>query len=987
MKKTFLCVFLLFSLFAALAAQSSDSYESDSVNEDINEQYETFSWSPVPKAKQYGVTIEKWDEAQEIWTDFKEVKTNESTLEVLFTPGLYRVSICVYNFIGRKSAPSDWVQFKILEENVPYLNDKLLTKNEYWKVPVLKLNNSGTQTLDSDDALDFITPEKDFGQNTMLVKGRNIFSPKTEFYLIPKEEGGEQAFVNWSDDNRKEQKLNILYRNSKEYSVVVSYDPSILKPGYYSLEVRNQGSYIDDIDILVVDNSSFQIFPDKGFEIDSHYSVNSILLGNTSTCEISIDGKGLNSSMEFYLEPATGPYAYPFESQMPRSLSSLQIESNDKKGDSTGEVTLLCNTSELRTGYYNLVAKDWDGTTSKFLCLIKNPFATDYTKSIKKLKSKFNKKTEYVDFSIQDARFSEYKTYTLVSEYNPDIDSNNKVPLNLEDNGKKLIAKLSPSQLTFGKYALMIEDEYSSDVVYCTIDNTLKISATKLSDEAIEKAFFRTPKKDSEVTLDTDDTGSIQFSDSKIEMTKRMPPLFSNVRLDLSLLEDNGKIIDAEIDLLNFKYVSLALGYENTNISNAVSHGMFSVLRFAFDNQYFAPYLGAGIGINLLPPVDGIESFDDAIDMFKNKNQYYGTAQLGAKILTIFDVRYNLIYNNIFGVSPYFTETISFGTTFPIRNYKFKRKVITQTAQISKPGVMNVTNFIEADAKVDSVTILQSSSIGGFEGFTNLEKVNIDTTVQIIDENAFRGCENLYSVSFEERFDREGKPLTIKTNAFAGDNLIDTLYLPYRTSVVQSGAFANWTNGQNIILCWNADDTTQRDLTGLKNCAASVHYENGDLFNATFKTPLEDERNWVPLNNLEIENVSILQDDKYTLGIRLRGLGNKWYKTELDTWINQESPADVIDFLKSGDALSFMAQGNGNKFDVILTTQDGGYFYYRFDTEAEELVRVEIPFKKFKKYAYSSQKKLDVNNIKMFCIMPMCKGEWNEVSCFDFEVK
>ena len=177
MKKTFLCVLLLFSLFAALAAQSSDSYESDSVNEDINEQYETFSWSPVPKAKQYGVTIEKWDEAQEIWTDFKEVKTNEATLEVLFTPGLYRVSICVYNFIGRKSAPSDWVQFKILEENVPYLNDKLLTKNEYWKVPVLKLNNSGTQTLDSDDALDFITPEKDFGQNTMLVKGRNIFSP------------------------------------------------------------------------------------------------------------------------------------------------------------------------------------------------------------------------------------------------------------------------------------------------------------------------------------------------------------------------------------------------------------------------------------------------------------------------------------------------------------------------------------------------------------------------------------------------------------------------------------------------------------------------------------------------------------------------------------------------------------------------------------------------------------------------------------------
>ena len=985
MKKTFLCVLLLFSLFAALAAQSSDSYESDSVNEDINEQYETFSWSPVAKAKQYGVTIEKWDEAQEIWTDFKEVKTNEATLEVLFTPGLYRVSICVYNFIGRKSAPSDWVQFKILEENVPYLNDKLLTKNGFWNVPVLNLNHSGTEASDSADSLEYITPEKDFGQNTMLVKGRNIFSPKTEFYLIPKEEGEGQAFINLSDD-RREQKLNILYRNSKEYSVVVSYDPSILKPGYYSLEVRNQGDNRDSVDILVVDNSSFQIFPDKGFEIDSHYSVNSILLGSTSEYEISIDGKGLNSSMEFYFEPTTGPYAYPFETQMLRTRSPLTITETSKKDDSTGEVKLVCDTQNLRTGYYNLVAKDWDGTISKFLCLVKNPFETDYTKSIKKLKSKFNKKTEYVDFSIQDARFSENKTYTLVSEYDSDIDSNNKVPLNLSNNGKKLVAKLSPNQLTFGKYALMIEDEYSSDVVYCTIDNTLKITTTKMSDEAIEKAFFRTPKTDAEVTLDTDDTGSIQFSDSKIEMTKRMPPLFSNVRLDLSLLEDNGKVVDAEIDLLNFKYVSLALGYENTNISNAVTHGMFSVLRFELDNQYFAPYLGAGIGINLMPPVDGIETFDDAINMFKDKNQYYATAQLGAKILTIFDVRYNLIYNNVFGVGPYFTERFSFGTTFPIRNYKFKRKVVTQAAQISKPGVMNVTNFLAPDSKVDSVTILQSSSIGGFEGFSNIEKVSIDTTVQIIDENAFRGCENLYSVSFEERYDTEGKPLTIKSNAFAGDNLIDTIYLPYRTSVVHSGAFANWTNGQNIILCWNEDDETQRDLTGLKNCAASVHYENGDLFNATFKTPLEDERNWVPLNNLEIENVSILQDEKYTLGIRLRGVGNKWYKTELDTWINQESSADVIDFLKSGDTLSFMAQGNGNKYDVILTTQDGGYFYYRFDTDADELVRVEVPYKKFKKYDYSSQKKLDVNNIKMFCIMPMCKGEWNNISFFDFEV-
>ena len=984
MKKAFVFILLLFSLFAALSAQTSSV--AGSVNGDINEQYETFSWSPVAKAKEYGLTIQKLDISTEEWTDFKEVKTKETTLEVLFSPGSYRVSICVYNFIGRKSKPSDWVQFQILEENVPYLNEKLLTRHSFWQVPVINLNQASTQALDSDNASQFISPENDFGQNTILVKGRNIFSPNTEFYLIPKDEVEGKAFTNWSDE-RGEQKLNILYRNSKEYSVIVSYDPSALRPGYYALEARNLGIYKDDIDILVLDNSTFQISPDKGFEIDSHYSVNSILLSNSPDYEISIEGKGLNSSMEFYFAPAAGPYAYPFESQMNRVLTPLQVKNAAKKGDSTGEVTLLCNTDELRTGYYNLVAKDWDGRTSKILCLVKNPFANDYTKSIKKIKSKFNKRTEYVDFTIQDERLSAYKTYTLVSEYDSTTDSNNRVPLHLSSNGKKLTGNLSPSQLSFGKYALMIEDEYSSDVLYCTIDNTLKISTSKMTDAVIEKTFFRTPKNNAEVTLDSDDAGAIQFSDSKIEMKKYMPPLFSNVRFDLTLLEDYGRVFDFELDLLNFKYVALSLGYELQSIEDDLNHGIFSILRVKSDNEYFAPYLGLGIGLNLEAPEAGIQSFDDALGMFKNKNQYYATAQLGLRLLTIFDVRYNLFYNNMLSSSPYFSESISFGTTFPIRAYKFNRKVLSQSAQITKAGSMNVTNFIQTDSNIDSVIILQSSSIAGFEGFTKLEKVNIDASVQIIEENTFRNCENLNSVFFEERYNTEALPLTIKTNAFANDNMIDAIYLPYRTAVVQAGAFANWSDGQNIILCWNADDEIQRDLTGLMNCPASVHYENGELFNGVFDTPLDDERNWIPVNNLKFENVSILQDNKYLLGMRLKGRGEKWYKTELDTWINQDSPASVTGFLKGGDELSLMVQGDGNKYNLIITTQDGGYFYYTFKTDAKNLIRVEAPYKKFKKYAYSSQKKLDVNNIKMFCIMPMCNGEWNDVSFFDFEVK
>ena len=129
MKKIFLCLLLLFSLFSTLAAQ-----------ELVNEQYELFTWEPVAKAKQYGVTIEKYDAAQDIWTDYKEIKTKDTQVEVLFTPGVYRVEIASYNIMGRKSKGSDWVQFKILEEHIPYLNDRAFAKNSDWDIPVLFLN-------------------------------------------------------------------------------------------------------------------------------------------------------------------------------------------------------------------------------------------------------------------------------------------------------------------------------------------------------------------------------------------------------------------------------------------------------------------------------------------------------------------------------------------------------------------------------------------------------------------------------------------------------------------------------------------------------------------------------------------------------------------------------------------------------------------------------------------------------------------------------
>lgn len=977
MKKFFFCLFLL-SLFLPLAAQ-----------EEVNEQYELFSWEPVAKARQYGVTIEKYDAVLEHYVDYKEIKTKDTQVEVLFTPGVYRVSIASYNLLGRKGKASEWVEFKILEENIPYLNDKLFAKSKVWNVPVLFISKSGSTeqtTQNNPDSENYIKSPENYASNTILVKGRNIFSPKTEFYLIPKDQGEGQPFETWNSQ-RREQKLKILYRNSKEYSVVVSYDAQALSAGYYSLEVRNTGNNRDAVDILVLDDCAPQINPSKGFEIDEHYSVNSINI-SASEYQLAVLGSGISSATSFYLEPSKGPYEYPFESQASRSRVDVQIVEAENQDGSNTQVSLSFPTEELRTGYYNLVAKNWDGATARILCLVKKSFNNDYTKKVDKLKTKYNKKTDYVDITLQDDVFTQGKIYTLVSEYDESLDSNKKIPLVLDQNGKKLVGRLSPDEFTIAKYALMIEDAQGSDVIYCDIDNTLKLSMSKMNEREIEKTFFRPAGKETQVTLDVSDTGIIQFIDNRVKMTKRLPSFFNYMRVDLSMPKESNFVFNLEFDIFNNGFIGFTTGAEyrmqKDNLDNIVA--IYSVAKISIPNDYFSPYLGIGIGQTGTSRKDEVNGFSDMYKLFSSKDTIYGIAQLGVSLFVVLDVRYNLFLNNMFSGNKYFTDSVSFGFSFPLRSYKFKRKVLSRTAQITKPGDLDISSFIEPKSNVDDVEVIYSTTVTGLEDFHNIHTITIDDTVEVLEENSFRNCKNLEKVTFKNAFNTGSAPLTIKNGAFANDTQLDTIYLPYRTTVVQTGAFAGWTNGQNIILNWEPDDTKERDLTGLLNCTATVHYRDGSLFKGSFKNPMEDQSNWVPLNKLNVENVSVNYEGSYILGIRLRGVGERWYKTELDSWINQDTPQEALDFIKNGSKLSFKVQGDGNKYYFILTTPEGGYFYYKFKTQKDKVTTIEIPFKKMKKYSYSSQKKLDIDNIKMFCIMPECKGEWNEISFFDFEV-
>ena len=727
-----------------------------------------------------------------------------------------------------------------------------------------------------------------------------------------------------------------------------------------------------------------QLQPAKGFEVDQHYKVNSFAENNFGVYEFSVKGKGFNSTTEFYLVPTTGTYPYPFESQIERERVPVTVTGIYKQGAGNAQVTMSCEVESLRTGYYNLMATNWDGSSSKFLCLVKKPFNHDYTKKVKKLKTKFNKKTEYVDVTVQDEKLSYDKTYTLVSEYETTVGSNKRVKLSLSPSGKALTGQIAPDSLMFAKYALLIEDAYSYDVIYCEIDTSLRLSETKMTESAVSKAFLRPVDSDESVTLNDDEATSVVYYDNNVKMKKYTPLLFSNIHFSMSLLEDKSIALNGELDLLHYGIFTLAGGYEY--IEARSEQNAFATLRIAYFNNYFMPYIGAGIGQNLIVPDDGITGFDSVLDMLKDKDQTFVFAQAGINFLTVFDVRYNLILNNVFG-SPYFSEAIYFGFSYPLRPYKFKRTPVTQSAEVTKAGYLDGSTVIEKERKipVNKVDILKSTSVGGFAGLNNIEEIGIGPTVQVIEEGAFADCQNLSSVSFNG-YSTEETPLTIKASAFAHDTKIESIRLPYRTKVVQPGAFAGWTNGQMIILEWSKDDPTERDLSGLEHCSATVLYKYDEVFKGSFNTPFDNPANWCPVNELKMKNVSVHLDESYVLGISLKGYAPSWYRSELDTWINQESPAALVRYIQSGDKIKFYVQGDGNKYDFVLTTEDGGYFYYRFTTKKDKVTKVEIPYNKLTKYSFSSQKKLDVDNIKMCCIVPMCKGEWNNAAFFNFEV-
>ena len=242
----------------------------------------------------------------------------------------------------------------------------------------------------------------------------------------------------------------------------------------------------------------------------------------------------------------------------------------------------------------------------------------------------------------------------------------------------------------------------------------------------------------------------------------------------MAILKDSTNL-DLEFDLFNLKYAVVSAGYEYRSMGDNFEQAVFSVLRFEYPNNYVTPYLGVGIGQTLVTPQGGIHGFDDVMEMFKATDRLYAIGQAGVTLFTVLDVRYNLFLNDFLSPEPYFSDSLSFGFSFPLRAYKFKRKAITRQANITKPGLLNAADFVEPDSNVDRVEVYESTSVGGFENYSNLKEVLIDSCVEVIEENAFRNCKNLENVFMRSDFYSDSVPLVIKSNAFADDIMISEI--------------------------------------------------------------------------------------------------------------------------------------------------------------------------------------------------------------------
>ncbi|MCR4953955.1 MAG: leucine-rich repeat protein [Treponema sp.] len=1018
MKKFF--VLFVLSLFAIAV------FAKESVKVKHSQQNETFSWQPVENAGKYQITIEKL-KSDGTWEKVISHKTPSTSYRASLAPGHYRMAVSTFNILGKKGATSEWTEFKVLDVSIPYLFDNYFEKSKEWKSPVLYINLKNEDLSQNPDSKKYIPAVEKFGENTFFVKGKNIFTTDTQFYLIPEPDTSKNAasFIPFYD-NRESVSLSVVERNEKKSGVYLSYNPEQLSSGYYLLQAKKNGNCSDSIEILVLAERPLELRP-SDFKVDTRYKVNALEIDGSSQVSFYAEGRGFSQLTEFTMQPADGAIRYAYASEQERQIVPLTIASKQNSA-SNGMLKLSfeCDGSLLKSGYYNVVARNSETDSSRFLILVKQQIPKSAEERIQKVSSKYNKRTKNVDFTLAADDITSDMKFTLISAYPEQGGEQRRIPLYFTKvpAKKKYTVSVPSEDLLFDDYMLLVETSDSSFSKYFSLDNHYSIHPKNYSESEVAKLFLpHENEEDSfEVTLDTDETGIVTYNSSKVEVISLFPKIMPFLRptagvndnffgdvdkakeaaqsatTQTSYVQNNDSHIHSDLrfqfDVMNLYWFALGANLKfNPNVINNVTHLDFApeiTAKFLVDErispgwELFTPYIGAGLGYNIVD-----RNYDSPFYNFDH--DLYAFAFAGCTLLKLYELSYQIEYHNLQNPSLAYLNMLefNFGIRLPIRRTYYSQKVLARSAEIAKNGTVMVNEYEELNARdINTIIITDGAkSVGGMESYKYVENVQIGKSVEEIKKDAFSNCSNLKEV----RFLSNNNLKTIRNGAFENDTRILKIIIPNSVQTIEKDAFKGWTYGQQIIFTGVSKfQAEERDFEGLKNIDAMVVFGNYTEFKS--KTPFEDCRNYMNTKEKLFTSESFYDadSDSYTLALKMEGYG-----TSIESMLNHDyfsgnscrSSPELLEYFKSGKELSFKVYGDGRAYVLYVRTQGDGVFSTRFTTKKNKVSQLSFEYSDLTKARCSKVRKFKKDEVVCVTLVPIYDGKRSNSYFYDFKVE
>ncbi len=821
MKKKLL-VLSFFFIFTLNVFSQTESENKTSEDTELLQQYQTFSWKKVAKAKKYGISIEQ-DNGSGSWKEVVSEEVTDNRTEILLYPGNYRVAISVFNALGRKTSTTDWTPFVILNETQPYLFADSLKKSEAWKSPLLIVKQEGSTTIEETDDEGSIVAREGDPTNSLFLKGKNIFFPSTTFTLVPKATSTEgrsfEAFV----DLREEVPLEIIRRDTENSGVVVAYNSDALFSGYYDIVAKNPGGQTAQLELLVFSDEA-PVIDKSTFLYNENYKVHTINVDKAGNAKLTIKGTGFGNNTRFSLTPESGFIPYPFESGQDRVEVNLILESH-KCLDKNGTILLTFNLPvyQVFTGYYKFTADNESMGSDSLLLLVTTTSIAEREPDITKLKTKPSKAADSITYNVMGNNINADTKFTLISSYSDEEDMNKRYEVNYvtsKRRGTLHILSGESKGVQPGTYALLVENSDSFSVIYVEVNESQDFKVCELTESESKQMFLRPADK-----AQVDDffiESSFEVWSTKFKYKQVLPVFMSSLGFNGGLVNDFTSDADVTanvyINILNFNWLRWDVGGNIYLFKKWGTQGYQygTDLFLEMPTFFFKGYVGAGYyknwkNTNLIEEPSFIRNTTIPISV-------------GFKFANFMDFRYTVSIENFEKPREnwFVTDTFSIGANIPLSRYKYNRKPLGYSARITENET--VDGAVYELKKVYALDV-DGRTVTGFNGNNNLQYVTIENHVEEIGFKAFADCGSLEKVTLEYGVK------TISSKAFENDTTLFDIVIPPTVRTIEAGAFDGWDADQKIKLNWSSDDETPRNLEGLKGITPQVYYSDGVLFN------------------------------------------------------------------------------------------------------------------------------------------------------------